>query len=186
MNTALFFSGLALMSVTSMANTLDYTAPTLNDIVDYTIVKKDQAGNVLFSTELVSIVGYELPFASSKVTSDPDGVCNVDVKTVVDEFTDINKTTIEEFPPSGDYAIVLSLKKNVDTVDTLFTFKEVSYMPVGETTQVSDTCTITNSVSSVHKIKWHGSLTFGQAVDIKLDNGTTFSITAINKVHEKR
>ena len=169
-----------------MATTLDYTTPTLNDIVDYTIIKKDSSGNVIFSTELVSIVGYELPFARSKVTSDPDGVCNVDVKTVIGDFIDTNQTTIDEFPPAGDYAIVLSLKKNVDTVDILFTFKEVSYFPVGETTEVSDTCKITNSVSSVHKIKWHGSLTFGKAIDIKLDNGTTFSITATNKVHEKR
>jgi hypothetical protein len=29
-------------------------------------------------------------------------------------------------------------------------------------------------------------LKFGETVDIPLDNGTIFSITAINKVHEKR
>lgn len=174
------------MSVMTMAATLDYPEPTLNDMVDYTIVKKDKDGKVILSTELVSIVGYELPFAVSKTTSDPDGVCDIEVKTVVGDFTDVNKTTIDEFPPEGNYAIVLPLKKNVDSVETLFTFKEVSYSPVGGAALVSDTCKITNSVSSVHKIKWHGSLKFGEATEIPLDNGTTFSITALNKIHEKR
>jgi hypothetical protein len=182
----LFFSGLALLSVMTMASTLDYKAPTLNEVIDYTLVKKDKDGKIVLSTDLVSIVGYELPFAISKTTSDPDGVCNVDVKTIVGDFTSINQTTIDEFPPSGDYAIVLPLKKNVDSVETLFTFKEVTYQPVGDQTQVTDTCIVTNSVSSTHKIKWHGLLKFGETVDIPLDNGTIFSITAINKVHEKR
>ena len=186
MKRVFFFSGLALLSVMTMAATLDYPEPTLNEVVDYTIVKKDKDGKVILSTELVSIVGYELPFAVSKTTSDPDGVCDVDIKTIVGEFTTVNKTTIDEFPPEGDYAIVLPLKKNVDSVDTLFTFKEVSYTPTGGASEVSDTCKITNSVSSSHKIKWHGSLKFGEATEIKLDNGTTFYITAINKVHEKR
>lgn len=186
MNTSLFFSGLALFSAMAMATTLEYTEPTLKDVIDYTIVKKDKDGKIILSTELVSIVGYELPFAISKTTSDPDGVCDVEISNVVGDFTTVNKTTIDEFPPEGDYAIVLPLKKNVDSVDTLFTFKEVIYTPIGSMVQISDTCKMTNSVSSTHKIKWHGSLKFGEAVDIKLDNGTTFSITAINKIHEKR
>jgi len=186
MNHALLFSGFALFSVMTVAETLDYHEPTLNEVVDYTIVKKDKDGKVILSTDLVSIVGYELPFAVSKTTSDPDGLCDVDVKTVVGDFTNVNKTTIDEFPPEGNYAIVLALKKNVDSVDTLFTFKEVSYTPVGGTSLVSDTCKITNSVSSSHKIKWHGSLKFGEPTEIPLGNGTTFSITAIDKVHEKR